>query len=192
MAVGESRHEKALRFEQLAAPLGKQVYYTCFGLMNNREDAEDCAQETMLRAYRALDSFRGEAQFSTWIYKIAVRVCMDALRKRRPTVSLDLLSESGWDVPDGAAELFEQLEKGERRRLLRSAVAQLPAEFRAPQVLVDLQGLSYEEAATVLELPLGTVKSRVFRARRLLLRYLTQCGELFAPGARPKGEGRDT
>ncbi|NLE20795.1 MAG: RNA polymerase sigma factor, partial [Clostridiales bacterium] len=135
--------------------------------------------------------FRGDAQFSTWLYKIAVRVCLDALRKRRQTVSLDLLSESGWEVPDGAPELYEQLEKGERRRLLRDAIGQLPADFKAPQVLVDLQGLSYEEAADVLGLPLGTVKSRVYRARRILLRILSQSGELFLRDGRPKGEGRE-
>ncbi len=190
-AVGGTRDDKAQRFEQLAAPLEKQVYHTCFNLMGNREDAEDCAQEAMLRAFRALDTFRGDAQFSTWLYKIAVRVCLDALRKRRQTVSLDLLSESGWEVPDGAPELYEQLEKGERRRLLRDAVGQLPADFKAPQVLVDLQGLSYEEAADVLGLPLGTVKSRVYRARRILLRILSQSGELFLRDGRPKGEGRE-
>ena len=87
----------AARFEEMAAPLERQVYFTCLHMMGKREDAEDAAQETMLRAFRKFDSFKGESLFSTWIYAVAVRVCLDAIKKRRETVSLDLLREEGWD-----------------------------------------------------------------------------------------------
>ena len=178
------------RFEELAGPLQRQVYFTCLGMMGGREDAEDCAQEAMVRAFRALDSFRGESGFATWLYAIAVRVCLDALRKRRETYSLDLLREEGWDLPDSSADLFLQLEDSERRRLVREAVAQLPPEFRAPLVLVDLQGLPYGEAAEALGVPLGTLKSRVSRARGALLKILSESGELFGPALRPIDERR--
>ena len=78
-------------FEELAARAEEGVYRTCFHMMGNEEDAADCAQETMLRAYRAFSSFRREAAFSTWITRIALRVCTDALRKRRPILSLDAM-----------------------------------------------------------------------------------------------------
>ncbi len=181
---------RVLRFEQLAAPLEKQVYFTCLNMMGNHEDAEDCAQEAMLRAFRRLDSFRGASKFSTWLYAIAVHVCLDELRKRKTTYSLELLRESGWDVPDTAPELYEQMETKERRRKLRDAISLLPPEFRAPQVLVDLQGLSYQEAAQALGLPLGTVKSRVSRARQALMKTLLDNGELFGHEDRLNDERR--
>lgn len=181
---------RVLRFEELAVPHEKQVYFTCLNMMGSREDAEDCAQEAMLRAFRKLDSFRGEASFSTWLYAIAVRVCLDALRKRKEAYSLELMRESGWDIPDTAPDAYLQMESRERRRILKAAITQLPPDFRAALVLVDLQGLSYDEAALALEIPLGTLKSRVSRARGALLKSLSDNGELFSPSARPNDERR--
>jgi RNA polymerase sigma factor (sigma-70 family) len=118
-------------FEALASQAEGQVYKTCFHMMGNAEDAMDCAQETMLRAYRAFASFRQEAQFSTWITRIAMNVCTDALRKRRPVVSLDALREdTGFDPPDGRRSAYAALEEKERLRLLREAMAALPDEAR--------------------------------------------------------------
>ena len=179
------------RFEALAAPLEKQVYYVCLNMMGSREDAEDCAQEAMLKAFRGFARFEGRSKFSTWLYSIATHVCLDALRARRDAVSLDVLRESGWEMPDEEPEAYERLEEGERRRLLKAALGELPPDFRAALTLIDLQGLSYQEAAEALALPLGTVKSRVSRARDTLLKILSRQPELFEQYPRQSGERRE-
>ena len=181
----------AARFEEMAAPLERQVYFTCLHMMNKREDAEDAAQETMLRAFRKFDSFKGESLFSTWIYTVAVHVCLDAIKKRRETVSLDLLREEGWNPASSEPDAFLQLEEKERKRLLHQAIARIPAEFRAPLVLVDLQQLSYQEAAQVMGIPLGTIKSRVSRARQALYRILSESRELFLSPTSLNSKGGD-
>ena len=107
-----SKKKKAERFERLAAESERQVYSVCFHMMGSREDAQDCAQEAMLRAFRAFDTFRQDASFSTWITRIAMNVCTDALRKRRDAVSLDALREDqGFDVPDAAPTAYARLEE---------------------------------------------------------------------------------
>lgn len=184
--------DKAKRFEALLLPLERQVYFTCLGLMGNREDAEDCAQEAILKAYHAFDSFREQSSFSTWLYSIASRCCLDALRKRKQTWSLDLFKEQGVEAVDETADLYQALEAKERRRLLQQGILQLPPDFRAALVLVDLQNLPYQEAALALDLPLGTVKSRVYRARNALVKFLSQNRELFDAKPRLSGERRET
>ena len=176
-----SRKQSAEQFERLASEHERQVYATCYHMMGNREDALDCAQETMLRAFRAFDSFRRDAQFSTWICRIAMNVCIDALRKRRDALSLDALrEETGFDVKDDAPGAYARLEERERKRLLQEGLAALPPEMRQMIVMRDVQGLSYEEVARMLELPLGTVKSRINRAREKLSAILKKSSELFS------------
>lgn len=176
--------KKKPSFEDLAAAAETQVYRTCFHMMGNAQDAADCAQETMLRAFRAFPAFRQEAQFTTWITRIALNVCTDELRKRRPVVSLDALrEEAGFDPPDGRKSVYAQMEERERLRLLRQALARLPEEARKLIVLRDFRGLSYEEIARITDLPLGTVKSRLSRAREKLCGFLKDSSELFASGS---------
>jgi len=171
----------AEEFENLASQEEKKVYAACYHMMGNREDALDCAQEAMLRAFRSFSSFRGDAQFSTWIIRIAMNVCTDALRKRRDAVSLDAMrADQGFDPKDHGPGVYAQLETKERKRLLREALAQLPAEMRQMIVLRDVEGMSYEEVARVLDMPLGTVKSRISRAREKLSTILKKSSELFS------------
>ncbi len=191
MAVTRNREDTIAAFEALAIPLEKQVYHVCLNMMGNREDAEDCAQETMLKAFRGFARFEGRSKFSTWLYSIATNVCLDALRTRRDAVSLEVLQEAGWEVADEAPEAYERLEAAERRRLLKAALKELPPDFKAALTLVDLQGLPYQEAAEALELPLGTVKSRVSRARNQLLVILSRQPELFGQNPRHNGERRE-
>lgn len=176
-----SRRQSAAQFERLAAECERQVYAACYHMMGNREDALDCAQETMLRAFRAFDSFRRDAQFSTWITRIAMNVCVDALRKRKDAVSLDeMQEETGFDIRDESPGAYARLEEKERLRLLREGLAALPEEARRLIVMRDMQGMRYEEIAAALELPLGTVKSRISRAREKLAAILQKSSELFS------------
>lgn len=164
----------------MAAPCEKQVYFTCLRMLGNQQDAQDCAQEAMLRAFRAFDSFRGEASFSTWIIRIAMNCCNDFLRKQKNVVSLDgIQEESGFEAVDRAAGPYQQLESKERMRLLHAALKQMKDEYRQLIILRDMQGFSYEELAEMLNLSLGTVKSRLNRARKELSEILQKHAELF-------------
>jgi len=175
-----SKKQTAEHFERLAGECENKVYALCYHMMGNREDALDCAQETMLRAFRAFESFRRDAQFSTWITKIAMNVCVDALRKRRDALSLDALrEETGYDVADEKKNVYAALEEKERKRLLQEALSRLPADMRQMIVLRDMQGMSYDEIADALDMPLGTVKSRLNRAREKLCIILKKSSELF-------------
>ncbi len=176
-----SRRQEREQFERLAQENERRVYAVCFHMVGNREDAQDCAQETMLRAFRAFSSFRRDASFSTWITRIAVNACLDALRKRRPAASLDALREdAGFDPPDTAPTAYARLEQKERMRLLQEGLRQLPDDMRAVIVLRDLEGMEYDAIAEALGLPLGTVKSRVSRARNKLSEILQKSSELFS------------
>ena len=180
----------AQRFMRLVSLLEKKFYFTCLRMMGNREDAEDCAQEALLKAYGAFSTFRGEARFSTWLYTLVMRTCLDALRRRKDDVSLDALREEGYEPVGETAEAYLKLEQEERRAALIAALNTLPADFRAVMVLLDLQGLTCREAARVLDVPEGTVKSRASRARRALYRELSNNRELFADELRHNDERR--
>ncbi len=172
-------HADAARFEQLAAPCEKQVYFVCLGMMGNEQDAQDCAQEAMLRAFRAFSRFRREATFATWLHRIAVNACLDALRKRKESLSLDALSDIGFEPTADTPAPYARMEEADRKKALRAALLQLPAELRAALILRDVQDMPYEEVAKALKLPLGTVKSRINRARTKLREILSQNRELF-------------
>lgn len=183
---------RAEAFEQLVAPYERQVYFTCLRIMGNRQDAEDAAQESLLKAFRAFDGFRGEAKVSTWLYTIATRCCLDILRGHRKIISLETLQEEGWEAPSEVPSPYLQMETAERKRLLEAALTLLPDDQRAAIVLCDLQGLSYEEAAQALEAPLGTIKSRINRGRLSLKRHLSASGELFTAEDSLNDERRET
>ena len=179
-------------FEQTILPLERQVYFTCLQLMGNKEDAEDCAQEALLKAYRKFDSFKGQSKFSTWLYTLVTRVCLDALRRRKEVFSLVAMFDEGYEPPSEQAEAYLLLEEKERKRLLQLALKEVPADFRMAVVLVDLQGLSYQEAAQVLTLPEGTVKSRLYRGRKILQASLLKNRELFTDARRLNDERRES
>ncbi len=156
------------------------MYFTCLRMLGNRQDAEDCAQEAMVRAFRAFDDFRGEAAFSTWIVRIAINACNDFLRKQKNIVSLDALqAEGGFEAVDRAKGPYQQLEDKERMQLLHEALRHLKEEYRQLIVLRDMQGFSYEELSDVLHISMGTVKSRLNRARHELCKILSEHAELF-------------
>ncbi|HEX6989287.1 MAG TPA: sigma-70 family RNA polymerase sigma factor [Bacillota bacterium] len=162
-------------FEPLVRRYERRVYSLALRYSGDRDDAYDLTQETFVRAFRALRSFRGDASFSTWLHRIAVNVCLDELRRRRsrPNARLDepLATEDGEavrqlaDDDPGPQQRLEQKELGET---IRQEIAALPAEYATVVILRDLQDLSYEEIAQVLDISLGTVKSRLHRGRAAL------------------------
>ena len=155
-------------FDELVRRHRDRVYAVALRLTRDREEAEDALQEAFISAYRALPGFDARSRFSTWLHRIAVNACYDAIGRRRATVSLD--AEGAFEPAsprDGFAE-------DATRTALVAALAALPDEFREAVVLCDVAGLGANEAGEVLGVPAGTVKSRVFRARALLATALRE------------------
>ena len=181
-------------FEALVTEHERFVYHIALKLLNNPHDAEDAAQETFLKAYTSLSHFRGESKFSVWLYRLASNVCIDMLRRKNVgTVSLSAGDGEGEDVQlDIADTRFQpetELEKKELRRAINQGLSQLPDNYRQALILRELGGQSYEEIASALQLDLGTVKSRIFRARKKLCAILLSNGNIFAPNPSKSGKG---
>lgn len=144
------------------------VFSVAVRVMGDRQAALDATQETFLTVYRKADRFRGEAAFTTWLYKVTTNTCYDLLRKMRRRHT-EPLPETN-DPPDlGAQGGFESVDL---KPLIETALAELPRDFAVAVVLSDIEGLSLAEIAEVVDAPIGTVKSRIFRGRRLLAEQL--------------------
>lgn len=151
-------------FEDLVIGYQHRVFGVALRMLGSRAEAEEIAQETFLRAHRALGEFRGEARLGTWLYGITSRLCLNRLASgpRRHERSDDLALAQ---APSAETDAAGALERGELEAALREAVAALPEDRRIVVVLRDLEGLSYDEIAEVLGLPLNTVRTRLHRAR---------------------------
>jgi RNA polymerase sigma-70 factor, ECF subfamily len=160
--VADSRRGDRSAYDRLVAAYQDRIYQAAYRITGHREDAWDAAQEAFLRAFKALRTFRGEASFSTWMTRIAVNAALDVVRRRpaHPPVPADAAAEGG-DPTDVV------LRRDQQRRV-QQAIAQLPLEHRTVVVLRDVQGLRYEEIARALGVPVGTVRSRLSRARESL------------------------
>ena len=151
-------------FEALVCRHQSAVYRVALRMLGSEVDAEDAAQEALVRAWRALSTFRGESAFSTWLYRIVINRCLKARAARRPMEALpDVLIDLGSDPAEAVAQ-------SERLRALARGVLVLPAEQRAALVLRELEGLSYEQIAQVLGVTVPAVKGRIHRARLGLLK----------------------
>jgi RNA polymerase sigma-70 factor (ECF subfamily) len=168
-------------FDELVRAHEDRVFGICLRMMSDREAALDAVQETFLTVFRKADRFQAKAAFSTWLYRVAVNTCYDQLRKakRRRTEPLPETT----DPADPGTD--DQLSAVELRPDIEAALFAIPVEFRSAVVLVDLQGLSLEQASAVLDVPVGTIKSRVFRGRRQLASNL---GNLRAGSRHPRDE----
>ncbi len=162
-------------FEELISLHQQQVFTMAYRFMGNYEDASDLAQEALLRAYKSIDKFRLDASFKTWIYRIVANVCCDEIRRRqrRAEVSLNepIITEKGeirreqGDNSRSPENIYLQKEQAE---YLQQLISSLAPEYRITLVMRDIQGFSYQEIAEKLGCSLGTVKSRLSRARRVL------------------------
>ena len=155
-------------FGELVARYERAVYNLAVRTLRDRTEAEDATQEAFLRAYRALGSFRPGAKFSTWIFTICYRLCCDRLAKRKRFSGNELPDRA--DPSAGPALLAERSDEARR---LRTAIDALPEKYRTVITLYHLQGKQYEEIASVLNLPLGTVKTHLFRAKEQLRKALS-------------------
>jgi RNA polymerase sigma-70 factor, ECF subfamily len=147
-----------------------RIFNVCLRVVGDRDDAADAAQDTFLAALRKLDQFRGDAAFTTWLHRIAINACYDVLRRRRRQPLLRLAVEVGDTDPDVGPPMPDHADEVVGTRDMARALAGVPEEFRVALVLADVEDLAYEEIANILDVPLGTVKSRVHRGRLALAR----------------------
>jgi len=166
-------------FEELVVRYAPKVFGLCFSLLGNHADAEDASQETFLKAFRAIGTYRDQASFSTWLYRITSNTCIDMARQRarRPWVSMDaeIEEEDGgvaFQVADEAPLQDETIAARWSADKVREAIGTLPEGFRTVLLLRDIEGLTYQEVAAVLGIREGTVKSRLARARAALVAIL--------------------
>ena len=174
-------------FEQLIGQHQKTVYNIAYRLTGNHEDASDVAQEAFIRAYSSLAEFRGDSSFATWLYRIVNNACLDELRKRKrqrltyidESVTMDD-GEMSRQIADTADGPEQALERVEIQRAVQESISTLDDEYRVVLVMRDIQGYSYNEIAESLGINLGTVKSRLNRARNALKEKFGSL-ELLAP-----------
>lgn len=171
------------RLEALFRDYGAKVYRLALRCGLDPDEAEDGVQEVFLKVQRRMDTFRGEAALSTWLYQVALHTLLDqrrrTLRHRRP-LPLEPAEDGRGDLPVPAAEERpdEALVRSERRRLVREAMDRLPRYFREVLILRELEGMSYRDMARILALAQGTVESRLFRARERLAAELRRLEEI--------------
>lgn len=153
-------------FGQLVVRYQDRLFNTLLRIAGSQEDAADAVQDAFVQAYTKLDSFRGASQFYTWLYRIAMNIALSRRRRRRLTASIDLAKECRGEEPaDVARRPEEALLANEQVEQVQAALGDLADDHRAIIVLREIEGCSYEEIAAMLELPVGTVRSRLFRAR---------------------------
>ncbi|MCS6862480.1 MAG: sigma-70 family RNA polymerase sigma factor [Abditibacteriales bacterium] len=163
-------------FDLLMRQHEAKVYNIAYRMLGHPEDASDAAQEVFIRIYHALPKFRGECAFSTWLYRIAVNVCLDAVRRRarQPSIHESALVDTEEEadfmdhVPDVHPDPERVVMQKELQRLVHEAIQTLSESQRVVLVLYDLEGFTYEEIAAMLRTSIGTVKSRLNRARLAL------------------------
>jgi RNA polymerase sigma-70 factor (ECF subfamily) len=176
-------------FNQLVIRWERPIYALAYRVIGREEDARDVCQETFLRAFRAIKGFKGQAKFSSWLYRIALNLCRDWIRRERRAPLVQ--APDGLDPMDLANELpapIESLDDTVSRREITSAVARamaaLPEEQRTAIILKEYHGLTFQEIADTLGCPLSTVKTRLYQGLTVLRRELGSEGQRITPFAR--------
>lgn len=172
-------------FDQLVAKAYPLVFNTAYRILSDHDAAADATQTAFVRAFRSLRTFRRSSSFTTWLYRIVSNVCLDTVRRqKRHAQSLTLESEDDQfverEIPDDRAQPERTALETELQQAVHRALGRLRMEHRTVLVLYDLAGFSYEEIAEMLKLPLGTVKSRLNRARLALREEMSGDGELIS------------
>lgn len=164
-------------FEKLVLDNQSKVYNLALRMVGNEDDAFDMSQEAFIKAYSSIQSFRGDSKFSVWLYRLTTNVCLDFLRSetRKSHTSLTFTEEDDekeLEIPDERFCPQTEVERQELRAAVRRGLDKLMPDFRAILLLREVDGLSYEEIGSSLDLEAGTVKSRIFRARKKLCEIL--------------------
>lgn len=167
--IAECLMGKTTAFGELVSRYQNRLFNTVFRLLDHAEDARDVVQESFLNAYQALDSFKGDSLFFTWLYRIAVNSAISFKRKQRGARRLGVADvDRGGLEPQDPSEISQPdrvLQLADEERRIQAALARLSAEHRAVLVMKDIDGMKYEDMAEVLEVPIGTIRSRLHRAR---------------------------
>ncbi len=169
-------------FDRLVIKYKDMIFNLCFRIVSDYDDANDCAQETFIKVYNNLKQFRFQSSFSTWLYRIAINTCRNRIgssgnRIRKKMLRIDNPGDPGSesvDIRDCSFNPDSVFEKNEQTRLIHQAIDSLPEELKILVVLRDLEGNSYEEISDITGVNLGTVKSRLARARHLLRESLRE------------------
>ena len=167
-------------FNQLVLRWERPIYALAYRVIGREEDARDVCQETFLRAFRALSGFKGQAKFSSWLYRITLNLCRDWIRRQRRTPlaeapeGVDLIELASESTPvESIEDLVARREIG---RAIARAMADLPAEQRTAIILKEYHGLTFQEIADLLDCPLSTVKTRLYQGLSVLRRQLAGAG----------------
>jgi RNA polymerase sigma-70 factor (ECF subfamily) len=180
--IAETLHGHSEAFGELVRKYQDRLYNAVIHLVGNMEEARDVVQEAMVRAFQSLATFRNSSAFYTWLYRIAFNTAAGRRRRKREYASVEYVRESkGQEPVDSGPTPSERLEREEQCQCVRRAIGQLTEEHRAVLVLREMECLQYEQIAEILTLPVGTVRSRLHRAR-LELRELLK-GRLVSAGA---------
>lgn len=184
-------------FNRLVEQYQRPLYNLCLRMLASADAAEDATQDAFIAAFRAVQRFRGTQTggFRAWLFRIAVNACYDEMRRRRsrPSVSLDAPRGEGGhtiDVPTPGPTLEDRAQTAELGVAIQEALSALPSDQRLAVILCDVQGMEYAEIAHVMGVSLGTVKSRINRARGRLRERLLASGELLPSHFRPNTGGR--
>jgi len=178
--VAKSISGDADSFNQLVVRWERPIYALAYRTIGREEDARDVCQETFLRAFRALPGFRGQAKFSSWIYRIALNLCRDWMRRERrapvvqPPEDVDLMELAAAAEPSESIE--DLVARKDLTRLVEKAMALLPEEQRTAIVLKEYHGLTFQEIAELVGCPLSTVKTRLYQGLTVLRRELARTG----------------
>ncbi len=191
--VARSRGGDLDSFNQLVLRWERPIYALAYRVIGREEDARDVAQETFLRAFRALGGFKGQAKFSSWLYRITLNLCRDWIRRERRTPiaqapeGVDLVELAGEAV--GTVSIDELVSRKELGRAVAKAMALLPDEQRTAIILKEYHGLTFQEIADLLDCPLSTVKTRLYQGLTVLRRHLEQADVDRADRARARTAG---
>jgi RNA polymerase sigma-70 factor (ECF subfamily) len=165
-------------FAELVELYKDKIFHLAYRMLNNRHEAEDVVQDTFLRVYKNLERYDENQKFSTWIYRIGTNLCIDRLRKRKPTYSLDaeMNDQEGIDgyamIPSEDRTPETEYMLSETQQMIRQAIDSLPAKYKTVMVLRYMQELSLQEISDVLDMPVTTIKTRVHRGREFLRKKL--------------------
>jgi len=176
--ITESTRGNTAAFGELVRRYQERLYHAVYRLVDHPDDALDVVQEAFLNAYQSLDNFKGDAQFFTWLYRIAINAALSHKRKRRVVLSIDAAARNGEGVdpldPSAETRPGHALELAEEGRRIQQALSRLSPEHRTVLVMKDMEGQKYEVMAEILQVPIGTIRSRLHRARLELRALLEQ------------------